>query len=102
MLLDNSSQRPWMYYLRYDDVLSTKTKRAVPRAFKPRVVWGGKQFLRRIRRLARKYKGQEFWVVTSKPHFNDKVRAELDRRCKRVEVTPIHIHSIMRCVTPKR
>ena len=42
--------------------------------------------------MARTYAGKAFWALTSKPHFDDEVRAALDPRCKRVEATSIDIH----------
>ena len=103
ILLDNSSWRPWKYYLHYDDGVSKRTKRIVLKRFRPLYTWGGPRFVNRIRRLARtnKKKHREFWVMTSKPWYHDAVRDALRAHCGRVESTTIHEHLILRCVSPK-
>jgi hypothetical protein len=101
ILLDNSSWRPWVYYLRYDALLPEQTRRAVREGFRPTHAWGGRKFWDRLDRLVRTRKGQDFYVMLSKTYFHDKVRDKLRTQCKRVEFTQIHNHTILRCVAPK-
>jgi len=101
ILLDNSSSRPWDYYLHYDALLPEQTKQAVLQSYRSTWTWGGSKFLNRVRRLARARKGREFWVMTSKPHYYDEVFRAMHRHCGRVESTSVREHLILRCVVSK-
>ncbi len=101
ILLDNSSWRPWVYYLRYDVNLPEQTQQAVRQGFRPTSAWGGQKFLARFRRLAKTRKGRDFLIMMSKPHFYSRHRSEMSSHCKQLEETHIDDHVILRCVLPK-